>query len=225
MKGQPLRTAVLVSGSGSNLQAIIDATLAGRLGITINRVISDRPGAGALGRAARAGIPTTVVPCPAEGDRAAFQAGIRRALDELEPDLVVLAGFLRILTADTVTAYEGRMLNVHPSLLPRYPGLHTYRRALANGDRVHGSTVHFVIPALDAGPGLLQYRVLIQPEDTEDTLRHRVQRGEHLIYPRAIAWLAAGRAHYRDGAAWLDGQRLAEAVVVDETEASGGGTV
>ncbi len=218
MNRQPLRTAVLVSGSGSNLQAIIDAAAHGRLGVSLDLVLSDRPGAGALERAARSGIPTAVVPCPPGADRTAFQAGIRRALDDLRPDLVILAGFLRILDGATVSAYAGRMLNVHPSLLPRYPGLHTYRRVLANGDREHGATVHFVIPELDAGPGILQYRIAVCPDDTEDTLRQRVQRGEHQIYPRAIAWLAAGRAVYREGAAWLDGERLEHPVVVAEAD-------
>ena len=218
MSRQPLRTAVLVSGSGSNLQAIIDASVRGGLGVSLDLVLSDRPGVGALERATRAGIPTCIVPAAPGGDRSAFQAGIRRALDDLQPDLVVLAGFLRILDAATVSAYGGRMLNVHPSLLPRYPGLHTYRRVLANGDRTHGATVHFVIPELDAGPGIIQYRIAVRPEDTEETLRQRVQRGEHQIYPRAVAWLAAGRAVFREGSVWLDGQRLEHPVVVDEAD-------
>jgi phosphoribosylglycinamide formyltransferase-1 len=213
--GAPPRTVVLVSGSGSNLQAIIDARLAGQLPVALAGVISDRPGAGALARAARAGIPGHVVDCQALG-RPAFDAALADVVDGLAPDLVVLAGFMRILDAGLVTRYAGRMLNVHPSLLPRHPGLHTYRRALEAGDREHGATVHFVIPALDAGPAILQYRVRIWPGDTEATLRARVQRGEHRIYPQAIAWFAAGRLALRDGSAWLDGRALEGPVVVDE---------
>jgi phosphoribosylglycinamide formyltransferase-1 len=213
--GAPPRTVVLVSGSGSNLQAIIDARLGGQLPVALAGVISDRPGAGALERAARAGIAGHVVDCQALG-RPAFDAALAGLLDDLAPDLVVLAGFMRILEAGLVTRYAGRMLNVHPSLLPRHPGLHTYRRALESGDREHGATVHFVIPALDAGPAIIQYRIRIWPGDTEATLRARVQRGEHRIYPQAIAWFAAGRLALRDGSAWLDGRALAAPVVVDE---------
>lgn len=211
------RAVVLVSGDGSNLQAIIDQARRGALGITLAGVVSDRPGVRALERAAAAGIPAQVVDHVA--DRPAFPGRLAAALAGLQPDLVILAGFMRILPSELVDQYRGRMLNVHPSLLPKYPGLHTYRRALEAGDREHGSTVHFVIPALDAGPGILQYRVPVRPGDTEASLRERVRAGEHLIYPRAIAWLAAGRVSLRDGAAWLDGERLAEPVVVDEVAA------
>jgi phosphoribosylglycinamide formyltransferase-1 len=206
---------VLVSGDGSNLQAIIDARLAGQLPVTLAGVISDRPGAGALERAGRAGIPGHVVDCAALG-RTAFDTGLATLLDGLAPDLVVLAGFMRILDGALVNRYAGRMLNVHPSLLPRHPGLHTHRRALDAGDREHGATVHFVTPALDAGPAIIQYRIRIWPGDTEATLRARVQRGEHRIYPQAIAWFADDRLALRDGSAWLDGRPLDAPVVVDE---------
>lgn len=211
------RAVVLVSGDGSNLQAIIDQVRRGALGITLVGVVSDRPGVRALERGVAAGIPAHVVDCAS--DRLAFPGRLAATLTDLQPDLVILAGFMRILPAELVDQYRGRMLNVHPSLLPKYPGLHTYRRALEAGDREHGSTVHFVIPALDAGPGILQYRVPVHPGDTEASLRERVRAGEHLIYPRAIAWLAAGRVSLRDGAAWLDGERLTEPVVVDEAAA------
>lgn len=210
------RTVVLVSGGGSNLQAIIDATRSGQLPITLAGVISDRPGVGALARAARAGIPASIVDYAAARSRADFDAALASSLAGLAPDLVVLAGFMRILDPGLVEAWTGRMLNVHPSLLPRHPGLHTYRRVLAAGDPEHGATVHFVIPALDAGPAIIQYRIRVWPEDTEATLRARTQRGEHRIYPQAIAWFAAGRLALRDGAASLDGRVLAEPVVVDE---------
>jgi phosphoribosylglycinamide formyltransferase-1 len=123
---------------------------------------------------------------------------------------------MRVLDAGLVEEYRGRMLNVHPSLLPKYPGLNTYRRALDAGEREHGATVHFVIPELDAGPGLLQYRVPVRPGDTEASLRDRVRKGEHLVYPRAIGWLAAGRAVLRNGSVFLDGTRLERPVIVDE---------
>jgi phosphoribosylglycinamide formyltransferase 1 len=216
--GSQLRTVVLVSGSGSNLQAIIDHAQSGGLGIRLTGVISDRPNVLALERAKRANIPALTIDHAQAGSSAAFQQQLGATLAELDPQLVVLAGFMRILSPAVVSAWQGRMLNVHPSLLPKYPGLHTYRRALEAGDSVHGSTVHFVIPELDAGPGILQYRVRIRPRDNEDSLRARVQQGEYLIYPRAIAWFAAGRLALKDGSTWLDGERLSAPVVVDEVE-------
>ena len=215
MNGAP-RTVILVSGDGSNLQAILDHSRSGALGIHIVGVISDRPGARALERAARAGVPALTVDYAAAGSREVFATRLATELEPLRPDLLVLAGFMRILDTALVEQYRGRMLNVHPSLLPKFPGLHTYRRALAAGEREHGATVHFVIPELDAGPAVLQYRVPIHAGDTESSLRDRVRRGEHLIYPRAIAWVAAGRALLKEGAVWLDGMQLAQPVVVHE---------
>lgn len=215
MSDEP-RTVVLVSGDGSNLQVILDHARKGALGIRVVGVVSDRPGVRALERAANAGVPALTVDYTAAGNRPAFAAHLAGALTGLKPELLILAGFMRILDTDLVEQYRGRMLNVHPSLLPKYPGLHTYRRVLAAGDREHGATVHFVIPELDAGPGILQYRVPIRPGDTESSLRDRVRAGEHRIYPRAIAWLAAGRALLKDGAVWLDGERLSQPLVVDE---------
>ncbi len=212
----PLRIAVLVSGSGSNLQAIIDAVQAGSLDGRIVGVISDRPGVLALERARQAGIPGITVDYRAQPDRESFGIALLNELQRLAPQLVVLAGFMRILPAAVVDSYRGRMLNVHPSLLPRYPGLDTYKRALTAGDAWHGSTVHFVIPELDAGPPLVQYRVAIRPGDTEESLRGRVQRGEHRIYPLALQWLAEGRFEYRDGAIWCDGRPAAVPVIVEE---------
>ena len=210
------RTVVLVSGDGSNLQAILDHARGGALDISVIGVVSDRPGVRALERAVTAAVPALTVDFAAAGSRPVFAARLARVLADLQPDLLVLAGFMRILDTKLVEEYRGRMLNVHPSLLPKYPGLHTYRRALEAGEREHGATVHFVIPELDAGPGILQYRVPISAGDTETSLRDRVRSGEHLIYPRAIAWVAAGRAALKDSAVWLDGVRLAHPVVVDE---------
>ncbi len=214
--GSQLRTVVLVSGSGTNLQAIIEHAQSGSLGITLTGVISDRPGVLALERAKRANIPAQTVDHAQAGSSTAFQNQLGAALAELNPELIVLAGFMRILSPELVGTWAGRMLNVHPSLLPKYPGLHTYRRALEAGEKEHGSTVHFVIPELDAGPGILQYRVPIRPGESEDSLRARVQQGEYLIYPRAIAWFAAGRLALKDGSTWLDGEHLSKPVVVEE---------
>lgn len=214
----PLRIAVLVSGSGSNLQAIIDAIAAGSLDARIVGVISDRPGVRALERAAAAGIPAITVDYHAMADRDAFGTALLGELQGLDPQLVVLAGFMRILPAGLVESYRGRMLNVHPSLLPLYPGLHTYRRALEAGDAWHGTTVHFVTPELDAGPAIIQYRVRIRPADTEDSLRERVQRGEHHVYPLAIQWLASGRIAFRDGIVWREGRPATGPETIDEKE-------
>ncbi|MBM4197211.1 MAG: phosphoribosylglycinamide formyltransferase [Gammaproteobacteria bacterium] len=216
--GRRARTVVLVSGGGSNLQAIIDRNAGGALGLELAGVLSDRPGVRALERAAAAGIPSMVVDFAEAGTREAFAQRLAVALDGLQPDIVVLAGFMRILAHDLVNRYLGRMLNVHPSLLPLYPGLDTYRRALAAGDAWHGSTVHFVTPDLDGGPAIVQYRVRIRTGDTADTLRERVQRGEHRVYPDAIGWLAKGRLGWRDSRAWLDGRPLAAPLQVDEPD-------
>lgn len=210
------RTVVLVSGGGTNLQAIIDQQACGALDISLTGVISDRPGVRALERAEAAGIPALTVDHAAFADRAGFDAELLATLERLRPEIVVLAGFMRILPGATVQRWQGRMLNVHPSLLPSYPGLHTYRRALAAGEAWHGSTVHFVTPELDAGPAIIRYRVRVLPGDTEQSLAQRVQRGEYLVYPRAIRWLASGQLALRDGRAWLDGQPLADPVTVDE---------
>lgn len=212
----PPRTVVLVSGSGTNLQAMIDAVGRGELPLDLVGVISDRPGVRALERARTAGIGAWTVDCKSFADRAAFEEALAATLARLAPDIIALAGFMRILPAPLVGHYLGRMLNVHPSLLPKYPGLDTYRRALAAGDAWHGSTVHFVTPELDAGPGILQYRVRIGPGDTEDSLRARVQQGEYLIYPRALRWLATGRLTWHNHGAWLDGRPLPAPVTVAE---------
>ena len=218
MSDAPLRTAALISGSGTNLQAIIDATQAGRLPIDLCAVLSDQPHAPGLARAEQAGIPAVTVDYNTFARRGDAEHVLHERLTALEPELVVLAGFMRILPDELVEDFEGRMLNIHPSLLPKYRGLHTFRRVLEAGDEVHGSTVHFVVPELDAGPSIIQYRLPVRPDDTEDTLKQRVQRGEYLIYPRAIGWFARGRLKLEDGAAWLDGERLESPVVVEEDD-------
>lgn len=210
------RTVIFVSGGGSNLQAIIDRVNDGTIHSQLAAVVSDRPGVAALGRAIRSGIPALTLDFAAFVERCAFDLAIERLLTDLAPDVVVLAGFMRILAAPLVERFQGRMLNIHPSLLPSYPGLGTHRRVLESGDEWHGSTVHFVIPQLDAGPGVLQYRVAVRPTDDEASLRERVVRGEHVIYPRAIGWLVDGRLELRADGAWLDRRRLDRPLVEEE---------
>lgn len=216
-----LRVAVLISGSGTNLQAIIDTVAAGALDIELAAVLSDNPDAYGLQRAAHAGIATHRIDFNTFADRRDYDAELEQQLQTIHPDLVVLAGYMRIIADSTVEAYAGRMLNVHPSLLPAYPGLHTYRRALAAGEQWHGTTVHFVIPELDAGPPFLQYRVKIRAGETEQSLQERVQAGEYMIYPLGIQWIAEGRLELRNQQPWLDGRPLAAPEIIDEREAPG----
>ena len=210
------RTAVLVSGGGTNLQAIIDASQDGSLPIELCAVLSDRADAFGLERARRAGIKACAVDYGDFQRREDAEAALLKQLDDCQPELVVLAGFMRILPDAVVARYHGRMLNIHPSLLPKYRGLHTFRRVLAAGDRWHGSTVHFVVPELDAGPAIIQYRIAVSADDTEDSLRQRVQAGEYLIYPRAIAWYASGRLRLKADKVQLDDVELQQPMVVDE---------
>ena len=216
--GAGLRTTVLVSGSGTNLQAIIDQTLGGELPVNLNAVVSDRPEAFGLERAKRAGVPTHTVNYSDFTERDEAERALTARLDALNPDLVVLAGFMRILPPTLVSRFEGRTLNIHPSLLPRYRGLNTYRRVLAAGDAAHGSTVHYVTPELDAGPSIIQYRVEIAPDETEETLAARVQQGEYIIYSRVIGWIAAGRLKLNAGRVWLDDEKLERPVILEESE-------
>lgn len=200
-----LPIVVLVSGSGSNLQAIIDAARAD-LPVEIRAVISNRADAYGLERARLAGIPARLLDHKAYPDRQAFDAALRELIDSYRPALVVLAGFMRILSDDFVRHYEGRMLNIHPSLLPRHRGLDTHARALEAGDREHGATVHFVTPELDSGPIVLQARVAVEPSDSPESLASRVLEQEHRIYPQAIRWFAEGRLRLIAGQALLDGR-------------------
>jgi phosphoribosylglycinamide formyltransferase-1 len=208
-----LRVVVLVSGRGSNLKAIAARADAGELPVRIEAVVSDRADAGALDWARARGIATSVLSPRDFPDREAYGRALGDIVESHAPQLVALAGFMRILSDEFVLRFSGRMLNIHPSLLPRYAGLHTHRRALEAGDREHGASVHFVTPELDGGPVVLQARVPVLPGDDEDSLAARVLREEHVIYPRCVGWFAAGRLAFRDGAAWLDGKRLDAPVV------------
>jgi phosphoribosylglycinamide formyltransferase-1 len=200
---------VLISGRGSNLQAILDRIDAGELPVTVRAVVSDRAGAAGLARARAARIPAIALspeehPVPGEYDRALAALIARHS-----PTLVVLAGFMRILGPEVLEAYRGRLLNIHPSLLPKYRGLHTHRRALAAGERVHGCSVHFVTAELDGGPVIAQAEVPVRKDDDETSLRVRVQGREHVIYPRVIGWFAAGRLRLTEQGVQFDGAPLA----------------
>jgi phosphoribosylglycinamide formyltransferase-1 len=210
----PLPVVVLISGSGSNLQALIDGAAEGRLPIDLRAVISNEPGAYGLKRAAAAGIPGQVLNHRGFPGRGAFDQALMALIDACQPELVVLAGFMRILTPAFVAHYRGRLLNIHPSLLPRHRGLHTHARALQAGDREHGASVHFVTDELDGGPLVLQVRVAVQPDDDPDTLAARVLRQEHRIYPQAVRWFAEGRLRLTGrGTVVLDGGVLAAPVL------------
>ncbi len=214
MTGNPrnatCKLVVLISGNGSNLQAIIDAIAAGEIPAEIRAVISNNPDAYGLERARRAGIPTAVVDHRDYPDRERYDQALRAVIDRYAPDLVVLAGFMRILTPAFVEHYAGRMLNIHPSLLPRYQGLDTHRRVLEAGDAIHGVSVHFVTPELDSGPIVLQAEVPVGPGDTEEDLARKVHAEEHVIYPRVIRWFAEGRLRLDGDRVLLDGRPLAE---------------
>jgi phosphoribosylglycinamide formyltransferase-1 len=203
-----LPIVVLISGSGTNLQAIIDAAADGQLPVDIRAVISNRPHASGLERARAAGIATEVLEHTRYSDRQSFDAALQELIDRYEPGLVVLAGFMRILTPAFVNHYRGRMMNIHPSLLPQLRGLNTHARALEAGMREHGATVHFVTDELDGGPLIVQALVPIHPGDTPDTLAARVLKQEHRIYSLAIRWFAEGRLKLEDGTVMLDGRPL-----------------
>lgn len=213
MTNRPCKTAILISGSGSNLQSFIDQAASGAIDLDLCIVFSNRPDAYGLVRAREAGIPTECLEHGNYPDRETFDRAVAAVLDAYDPDLIVLAGFMRILSPWIVQHYAGRVLNIHPALLPAYPGLDTHQRVLDAGERWHGSTVHFVTEELDGGPRILQGRLAVDPNESADELCNRVQALEHQIYPQAAGWFGQGRLELRDGAAWLDGERLDEPVV------------
>ena len=190
---------ILISGRGSNMEALIAARDAGNLPVNIVAVISNRPAPKGLETAAKAGIATHYIDHQAFAGREAFDAALAECIDGFAPDLVVLAGFMRILSEGFVRHYEGRLMNIHPSLLPSFPGLHTHRRALEEGVRIHGCTVHFVTPTLDHGPVIVQAAVPVLDSDDEDVLSARILRQEHLIYPQAVRWFAEGKLTLENG--------------------------
>ncbi|MFI8744227.1 phosphoribosylglycinamide formyltransferase [Pseudomonas sp. NPDC077186] len=204
----PCNVVVLISGSGSNLQALIDSSADDGNPARIAAVISNRADAYGLQRAQAAGIATAVLDHKQFDGREAFDAALIQAIDAHQPELVVLAGFMRILTGDFVRHYEGRLLNIHPSLLPKHKGLHTHQRALEAGDAEHGCSVHFVTEELDGGPLVVQAVLPVAADDSADSLAQRVHRQEHQIYPLAVRWFAEGRLRLGAQGAMLDGQPL-----------------
>ncbi len=202
------RILVLISGSGTNLQALIDSVQSRPNEGQIVAVISNRPAALGLERARQAGITALTLDHRDYPDRESYDQALIEQIDHFNPDLVLLAGFMRILTAEFVAHYRGLLLNIHPSLLPEYKGLHTHQRVLDAGDAEHGSTVHFVTQELDGGPLVLQARMAVLPDDTLASLTARIQRQEHRLYPRVMHWFIQGRLKLADGQAWLDGRTI-----------------
>lgn len=201
-----MRAVVLISGRGSNLQSLIDAVRNGGLALDIRAVISNEPRAAGLRRAEAAGIETEVLDHRAFAAREDFDAALGRLVDARRPELVILAGFMRILGRAFVRRYSERLMNIHPSLLPAFPGLDTHRRALDAGVKVHGATVHFVTDALDGGPIIVQAPVEVRPGDDAESLAARVLEQEHRIYPLAVRWFTEGRLRIEDGRVWKDGR-------------------
>ncbi len=207
-KRNTCKVVVLISGGGTNLQAIIDGQKNGDLPIEISAVISNRPNVKGLDRATQAGIATETIDHKNFSDRKTFDEALINIIEQHSPDLIVLAGFMRILTPEFVTHYLGKLINIHPSLLPKYPGLHTHQRAIDAGDREHGVTVHFVTEELDGGPPILQAKVPITDRDDSDSLAQRVLVQEHVIYPLAVKWFAEKKLQLKNGKAYLDNELL-----------------
>jgi phosphoribosylglycinamide formyltransferase-1 len=209
---------ILISGSGTNLQAIIDAVKQGRINASIAAVISNRADAKGLKRALRENITTAVIDQKEYPDRTAYDEALIAEIDKYSPNLVVLAGFMRILSDKFINHYLNAILNVHPSLLPEFKGLHTHRRALQASKQVHGASVHFVNNELDSGPVVIQAQVPVLPGDTEETLGRRVLQQEHIIYPMAIAWYIEGRLEINDNDVLLDNTILHRPVIWKENQ-------
>jgi len=203
---------ILISGRGSNMEAIVGA----RLPAKVAAVISNRADAPGLKFAAQSGIPAQVVDEREFSSRGAFDAALEATIERHSPDLVALAGFMRILGGDFARHYSGRMVNIHPSLLPAFPGLHTHRRALQEGVKLHGCTVHFVTPQVDHGPIIAQAAVPVRAGDTEGTLAARVLRQEHRVYPLAIRWFVEGRLAVENGVVHVDGSDARQALLAEE---------
>lgn len=203
------RVVVLISGGGRNLQALLDHAAAGHLAAQITAVISNKADAYGLERARLAGVPTVVIPHAGFASREAFDAALGDAIEAQRPDIVVMAGFMRIVGNAFVRRFQGRMLNIHPSLLPRHPGLKTHQKALEAGDAEHGATVHYVTEELDGGPAIIQGQFSVLPQDTADSLAQRVMQDVELkIYPQAVAWVARDLLELREGRVCYRGQPL-----------------
>ena len=215
--GSATSTIILISGYGTNLQAILDEITNNHLPIRILSVLSDNPEAYGIKRAKNAGIPTKIINYHRFKNKAAFHLAIEEYFKKIDPDLIVLAGYMRILSEEFCRLFTGKILNIHPSLLPKFRGLNTYQRVLDSGDEFHGSTVHFVTTELDSGPIILQYRTKIRTTDGPKQLRKRVQLGEYQIYPMAIRWFAEGSLKMIKGKAVLNGKRISKPKILEET--------
>ena len=206
MGDQQCCVVVLISGNGNNLQALIDAS--SDSGYTISHVISNNPDAFGLERAKRCGISSSVLNHQDFGTRSEFDSALQQAIDDQSPKLVVLAGFMRILGSEIVKNFSGKMLNIHPSLLPKYPGINTHQRALDAGDREHGATVHFVTEELDGGPLIAQGRIPVNANETAQELAARVLIREQMLYPAVVSWFASGRLYLKQDQVVMDGAIL-----------------
>jgi len=210
-----LKLAILISGRGSNMEAVAKACRDQRINASIAVVIADHAEAGGLAVARELGLTTAVVPRKSFPDRAAFERAVIDQIEAHRADIIVLAGFMRVLSPEITGRYAGRLINIHPALLPKHKGLHTHARVLEAKDAEHGASVHFATAELDGGPVVLQSRIAVRPGDTESELGARVLKTEHVILPKVIGWLADGRLVWRDGKGWLDGHALDEPVVED----------
>ncbi|WP_196138273.1 phosphoribosylglycinamide formyltransferase [Aliikangiella sp. G2MR2-5] len=209
------RVVVLISGSGSNLQAFIERANAGELGGQLVGVISNIEDAYGLTRAEKAGIETKTISHKSFESREAFDIALAESIECFNPDLVILAGFMRILTPYFVEKFSGRLLNIHPSLLPRYQGLHTHRRAMENGDEFHGTSVHFVTEELDGGPVIAQARLSLSSYSDEDNVKTAIQTLEHQLYPEVAQWFLTGRLELKAEGIYLDGKKMDNPVLLN----------
>jgi phosphoribosylglycinamide formyltransferase-1 len=207
---------VLISGRGSNLRRLLECSRSSDCCFSVIKVFTDNPAAGGLALADEAQVPTEILIPARFADRQHYDRALADAIEHSNPALIVLAGFMRILSAEFIARFPGRILNIHPSLLPAHPGLHTHRRVLAAGDRLHGATVHFVTEALDAGPLVAQAQLVVQDGEDEAGLAARVQGLEHQIYPLAVRWFCEGRLQHRHGNAWLEGLPLLAPVLLGD---------
>lgn len=210
-----LNVIVLISGEGTNLQTLIDAEKAGKINTRIQAVFSDRPKIPGIKRANRANIPAHCLTRSNFPSRAKYELELASHIDSYEPGLIVLAGFMKILGAGFVSHFQGQIINIHPSLLPRYRGLDTHRRVLEAGEEKHGATVHFVTEELDGGPRIIQYRIPIKAKESEAELAQRIHEGEYIILLQAVAWLANQRLALEGSDVFLDNQKLESPILIE----------
>jgi phosphoribosylglycinamide formyltransferase-1 len=218
---EPLRLAILISGRGSNMEAVARACRDRRINAAVSVVISDRDGAGGLAVAQELGLQTAVVAWKSFADAAAAERALGEQIEAHRAEIIVLAGFMRVLSPQFADRYAGRLINIHPALLPRFRGLHTHSRALEAGETEHGASVHFATAELDGGPVILQSRIPVRPAETEADLAARVLATEHVILPRVLGWLAEGRLAWREDKGWLDGKPLEVPLVEDFPSVAG----